>query len=193
MRVVDHVFSDREFAVEGITRVRRSAKAVSILSQLGNKLFSHKTPWTTEKKMRSIIPAILVLTLVTGCTGNNEKTKVEFVSAKLARFKNPEGTVFQEVIATWKNVGDSPVRLVDATMTPRDAKGNLMNSFTPTGSHNYTIYAEFDHNPGVLPGETYTTKNGNGFKLPGFEGMGGYMPAVSVDVEITKSAKTSGL
>ncbi len=165
--------------------------------------------------MKSFIPAILATTLIIGCTGKpssqgtsnaqskiqttatpnaqtkiktTETTKTEFVSAKLAPFKNAaNGKLGQEVLATWKNVGDTPVRIVDASIKSREPNGNMIDSF------NYVIYAEFDDAPGVLPGETYTTKAGNGFKLPGFEGLPGYTPADSVEVTITKSSKTSGM
>jgi hypothetical protein len=135
--------------------------------------------------MKLFIPAMLTIALTIGC---NETTKTEFVSAKLAPFKNAaNGKMGQEVIATWRNVGDAPVRAVDANIKLRDPNGNIIDSFT------YTIYAEFDDAPGVLPGETYTTKAGNGFKPPGFQGLPGYTPADSVEVTITKSSKTSGM
>lgn len=93
----------------------------------------------------------------------------------------------QEVLTTWKNTGDTPIRMVAAEIKPVNADGSPRQSF------HYTLYAEFDDSPGVAPGETYTTKPGHGFKLPGFEGMVGYLPASSVDVRVTRVSEHSGL
>ncbi len=97
------------------------------------------------------------------------------------------GKIGQEVSVTWKNVGEIPVRVVHAEIMPKDTAGRELGKFT------YTIYVEYDAETGVMPGEAHTTPPGYGFKLPGFHGLLGYVPAESVDVRITKVATSSGL
>ena len=147
--------------------------------------------------------AILFLLIVAGCTTRttqksstaetstsqkapSKMPKVELLEAKLAPFKNAaNGKMGQEVLTKWKNTGESTVRVVDAEIKSLNADGSTRDSF------NYTLYAEFDDSPGVLPGETHVTEAGRGFKLPGFEGFPGYSPAASVNIRITKVAEKS--
>ncbi|QDV25867.1 hypothetical protein [Aureliella helgolandensis] len=124
-------------------------------------------------------------------TSQNAPTKmatVELIDAQLAPFKNAaNGKMGQEVLTTWKNTGDISVRVVDAEITSLNDDGSTRETF------NYTLFAEFDDSPGVLPGETHETEPGRGFKLPGFEGFAGYSPASSVKVRIAKVAEKSGM
>ncbi len=112
----------------------------------------------------------------------------ELIDARLAPFKNAaNGKMGQEVLTTWKNTGNSSVRVVDAEIKSLNGDGSTRDTF------NYTLYAEFDDSSGVLPGETHVTEPGGGFKLPGFEGFPGYSPAASGKVRITKVAEKSGM
>jgi hypothetical protein len=113
---------------------------------------------------------------------------VELLDAQLAQFKYPaDGKTGQEVLTTWINNGDVPIRVVDATITTLNEDGSTRETF------NYTLFAEFDDSPGVKPGATHVTEPGRGFKLPGFEGLPGYAPASSVKVQITSVAEESGM
>lgn len=111
-----------------------------------------------------------------------ETPQIELLDAGLAPFKFPtNGKMGQEVLTTWKNTGETAVRLVRGEIQVINGDGSVRET------HNYTLYA--DYSDGVLPGETYSTKPGRGFKLPGFEGLPGYSPAASVKVRITNVAE----
>lgn len=86
------------------------------------------------------------------------------------------------VITTWKNTGDTPVRAIDATFTFRDKNKKVI------GSYEYTLYAVFDSQPGVLPGSTYTTPTGEGFLFPSPN-----VKAATVEVSITRVQERSGM
>lgn len=116
-----------------------------------------------------------------------KNTEVELLDVKLEPFKSPSGETFQEVLTAWKNTGNTTVRVVDARIKPLAVGGLVRDTF------HYTLYADFDDYPGVAPGTTYVTPPGRGFKLPGFEGMPGYVPASSVEIIITKVAEKSGM
>lgn len=108
-------------------------------------------------------------------------------SSKLVDFVSPtNGQKFQMLMVTLKNTGSTHVRVVDADITWRDSSGNVL------GSHNYTIFAEFDSSPGIAPGGTWTTRKGEGFLIPGY-GVGDGARAKSVKVEITKVLEHSGI
>ncbi len=121
----------------------------------------------------------------------NEATansSAELLESRLVLFRNAaNGKMGQEVLATWKNNGTTPVRVVDAQITSINDDGTTRDTF------NFTLYAEFDNRPGVAPGATYTTEPGRGFKLPGFDGLAGYSPVASIRVRITKVAIHSGM
>ena len=92
----------------------------------------------------------------------------------------------QKVLVSWKNIGSTEIRVVDASITHSDSFDNLL------GTHDYTIFARSDSMPGVAPGETYTTPESDGFVLPGFRGLPGYEESKNVDVSITEVRKHSG-
>ncbi len=130
-----------------------------------------------------VITALLVATIagLSGC-GGQSVTSVSVTGAELAPYKNAaNGKQWQEVITTWTNTGNAPVRVVDANIVARNRNGDLLDSF------NYTIYAGFDDDAGVAPGETYTTPSGSGFKLPDDT------HASSVEVTVTSSLEHSGM
>lgn len=64
----------------------------------------------------------------------------------------------------FRNTGDRPVRKVKGIIRAYDANG----SEVPGGSDglDYTMYAAFNDEPGILPGETYQTPSGKGYILP---------------------------
>lgn len=100
-------------------------------------------------------------------------------SSKLVDFVSPgSGQKMQMMIVTLKNTGSTPIRAVDADITWRDSSGNVL------GTHNYTIFAESNSAPGIVPGSTWTTRKGEGFTIPYGAGIG--EKAKSVKVEITK-------
>ncbi|QDV22909.1 hypothetical protein [Aureliella helgolandensis] len=72
---------------------------------------------------------------------------VELIESKLAPFKNAaHGKMGQEVLTTWKNTGDTPIRMVAAEIKPVNADGSPRQSF------HYTLYAEFDDSPAYPSG-----------------------------------------
>jgi hypothetical protein len=113
---------------------------------------------------------------------------VEVIDVKIVQFKNAaNGKIGQEVLTTWKNKGDKPVRVVYAEITAYFDDGSIKEQME------YTIYATFDDRPGVKPGETHRTKPGEGFNLTGFKGMPGYRPAAKAVVRVTRAGDKSGL
>lgn len=117
-------------------------------------------------------------------TGSIGNSKVAVISSKLVNFVSPaNGKKMQMVIVTLKNTDSSPIRVVDADITSYDSSGAIV------GTNNYTIFAESDSSPGIAPGETWTTRKGEGFILPGF-GVG--TKSKTVKVEITDVQENSG-
>ncbi len=113
-------------------------------------------------------------------------TKAIVGSSKLVDFVSPaNGKKMLMMIVTLKNTGSTPIRVVDADITWRDSSGNVL------GTHNYTIFAEFDSAPGIAPGSSWTTRKGEGFTIPYGPGIG--EKAKSVKVQITKVLEHSGL
>ncbi len=97
-----------------------------------------------------------------------------------AHLQDVDGEVFREVVVAWKNTGTTTIRAVDAKIVCFD-RGLAIEK------NSYTIYACFDSDPGIRPGETKVTKAGEGFRLRA------YSPADSVDVQITKVLEKSGM
>ncbi len=89
----------------------------------------------------------------------------------------------QKVITTWKNTGNTPVRAIDATFIFRDKNDEVL------GEYEFTLFATFDSNAGVLPGETYTTPTDEGFVFPNLIDV----QAASVDVNILRVLEISGI
>lgn len=87
-------------------------------------------------------------------------TDIEVISVSLADYTIPGGNSFKQVKVAFRNTGKHPIRTVDAEISWFDSDEK------PIGSANYTIYAEFNNEPGILPGETYTPKDTEGFLLP---------------------------
>ena len=107
-------------------------------------------------------------------------------SSSLVDFVSPAtGKKMLMMIVMLKNNGSTPVRVVDADITWSDAAGNVIRM------QNYTIYAEFDSAPGIVPGGTWKTRKGEGFIIPYGPGIG--EKAKSVKVEITKVLERSDL
>jgi hypothetical protein len=100
------------------------------------------------------------------------------LSSALVDFVDDKGNKTQKVVVRWKNSGMTPIRAIDAEITHWDASGELL------GKYNYTIFATFDDEPGVAPGEINTTR---GFILPGFK------VSKSVEVSVTKVLEHSGM
>ena len=154
-----------------------------------------KRPFTFSFRTILWLSFAIILILVyigsprsTSTSNRLPSTNAKVLTAELAPFQNPtNGKVFQEVIVTWINTGEEPIRVVDAHITALSNSGSRILDIT------YTIYAESDSKPGVMPGEAYTDKKGEGFKLPGFAGLPGYEPASSVSVEIVSTATQSGM
>lgn len=100
-------------------------------------------------------------------------------SSKLVDFVSPAtGQKMLMLIVTLKNNGTTPVRVVDADITWSDSAGNVIDT------RNYTICAEFDSQPGIAPGGTWTTRKGEGFIIAYGPGIG--EKAKTVKVKITK-------
>jgi len=115
----------------------------------------------------------------------NSRTSAVVLEARVVPFQSPTPNVgrIQEVITTWKNTGTTPIRAIEAKFTFRNAAQQII------GTNDYTLYAEFDSAPGVLPGATYTTPAGQGFKFsPKLRGE-----AASVDVTIKSVKEHSGI
>jgi hypothetical protein len=147
-----------------------SALALTVMAILA--LGSTESPPTN----RNIIPADASL------------VDVEVIDVKIVQFKNAaNGKIGQEVLTTWKNKGDKPVKVVYAEITAYFDDGSIKEQME------YTIYATFDDRPGVKPGETHRTKPGEGFKLTGLKGMPGYHPAAKAVVRVTRAGDKSGL
>ena len=110
-------------------------------------------------------------------------------SRKLVNFVSPaNGRTMQMLMVTLKNSGSTPIRVVDADITWRDASGTII------GTRNYTIFAESDSSPGISPGNSWTTRKGDGFLLLNPVGLDGTTAkAKSVKVEITKVLERSGM
>ena len=101
------------------------------------------------------------------------------IRSRLVSFKSPARPErMQQVRTTWKNTGSTPIRAVDCTFTFLDKRRQTI------GSYDYTLYAVFDTDPGVAPGEIYTTPSGEGFLFPDWEHAG--VKAADVEVQITK-------
>jgi len=110
-------------------------------------------------------------------------------SRKLVDFVSPaNGKTMQMLMVTLKNSGSTSIRVVDADITWRDASGTII------GTRNYTIFAESDSSPGISPGNSWTTRKGDGFLLLNPVGLDGTTAkAKSVKVEITKVLERSGM
>ncbi len=144
----------------------------------------------------SLVVLVVIGSLVDDGSGGFNKTPSNFIKTTRARVLSSEPVSFispgngkrmQQVHVTWENTGTTPIRVVDADIISRDSVGNILER------HNYTIYAEFDHSPGVRPGEIYTTPAGEGFILSGYRGLPGYTEAQTVDVRITNVLEKSGM
>jgi hypothetical protein len=116
------------------------------------------------------------------------EVEVEVLDVKLVPFKlASNGKMGQEILTTWKNKGDKPVRVVYAEFTAYYEDGTICEQIE------YTLFATFDDRPGVRPGAIHRTKPGEGYKLTGYEGFPGFRPAASATVRITKAADKSGM
>lgn len=105
--------------------------------------------------------------------------------ARLTTFVSPaNGLKMQMLIVTLRNIGAIPIRVVDADIVALDATGNVISET------NYTIYAKFDVEPGLTPGRSFTTRQGEGFIIPTF-GVGPW--AKSVKVRITEVLEQSDI
>jgi hypothetical protein len=114
--------------------------------------------------------------------------EVEVLDVKLVPFKMAtNGKMGQEILTTWKNKGDKPVRVVYAEFTTYYEDGRIREQME------YTLYATFDDRPGVRPGATHRTKPREGFLLSGNNGFPGYRPAATATVRITRAADKSGM
>lgn len=106
------------------------------------------------------------------------------LDAQLIPFRSPSASQdLQRVIAKWKNIGDTPIRAIEATFTFRDDDKSVLSII------DYTLYAEFNNEAGVLPGETYTTSRGEGlifFPEPNKQ-------AASVDIQIVRVSERSSI
>jgi hypothetical protein len=78
---------------------------------------------------------------------------------------------WQRLNVVWKNTGKVPIRSVEADVVMYDESGKLIYKFE------YCTYAVSDNEPGILPGETYTTPPNEGNLLQ--------QGTVKVDVQIT--------
>ena len=108
---------------------------------------------------------------------------VSIIEARLEPFQSPTtGRQLQKVFTTWKNVGNTPIRAVEARLIFRDENGDVIES------HDYTLYAVFDADRGVLPGETYTTPQNAGFIFPNSN-----VTADAVEVIATESHEHFGM
>ncbi len=117
---------------------------------------------------------------------SNSGNSLTVRSSKLVDFVSPAtGQKMLMMMVTLKNNGSTPVRVVEADITWSDAAGNVIEM------RNYTIYAEFDSAPGIVPGGTWKTQKGEGFIIPYGPGIG--EKAKSVKVEITKVLERSDL
>ncbi len=117
-------------------------------------------------------------------SASENSLKAIVVSSRLGYFLSPEyGRNVQIVIVTLKNTGSRPIRVVDADLIYRDASGE-------SRTHNYTIFAASDSEPGIAPGRTWTTPKGEGV-IPLAHGFGEKLK--SVKVQITQVLEDSGI
>ncbi len=54
------------------------------------------------------------------------------------------------MLTSWKNTGETAVRVVEAEIQTFNADGSVRDTI------NYSLYADFNENPGVAPGQIYS-------------------------------------
>lgn len=75
---------------------------------------------------------------------------VEVIRVRVSPFESAAGLQLKVVLVDWKNVGEVPIRAVDANIILFDERSRLDG-----GAKDYAIYAVSDDSPGVVPGEVY--------------------------------------
>ena len=93
---------------------------------------------------------------MTGC--GESITKAEKVNVRLEPWTNPKGKQIKMLYIDWKNVGNTPIRVLSADMTFYDANGNVVDSI-----QDCAIYACWKGESGIAPGESYIVPTGKGF------------------------------
>ncbi|MDB4654253.1 hypothetical protein OAE40_00595 [Rubripirellula sp.] len=78
----------------------------------------------------------------------------DFVSAA-------NGAPLKRLLTTWKNTGDVEIRAVEADITGYDVNGLVV--YTAPA---YTIFAEWNDEDGILPGEVFSTPYDQGHIMP---------------------------
>jgi hypothetical protein len=117
--------------------------------------------------MNRVSLTLLIILTATGCTSpeypNNPKGQVSLLNAELTTITNDNGT-FSVIRTTWKNTGATPVKTINARVQAWNQQGSLVIDV------DYTLFAVFDNQRGILPGQTYTTPADQSFRLPSNDG-----------------------
>lgn len=110
-----------------------------------------------------------------------KKTSAEVISVEVVPFVNPAGKRLQSIQTTWKNTGETTIRVVNADIELIGDDGSILDTI------NYTIHAEFNDSSGVKPGEIFTPSSDQGFLAPDYGNIPGFRPVQSARVTITKA------
>ena len=113
--------------------------------------------------LASLSAVWVVMVLACGGGSGGGRLSVEVVDTRLEPVRTAEGLDTKMVYIDWKNTGNRPVRAVYAKVYGFDEQGNEVDVM-PVPS--YSIYAVFNGDPGIAPGETYHEPKGEGLFVP---------------------------
>lgn len=118
-----------------------------------------------------------------------EGVEIQLVKSRGATWTSEDGEEFSMVYLDWKNVGETPIREVKATIRAKDKKGEVIETLSVLSP--YYVYVAED-GKGIQPGQTYVEPEGKGYIL----GKNDFLKALGfkgADVRIDRAYGRRGL